>query len=148
MRLTKNFRLSELDCKDGSPVPHELYGNAQILLERLQVIRDNYNMIYNLADHTKIEYKIEIISGYRTELHNKNCGGKKGSFHLACMAADMKVYYIKKRLLFKPKKVYVKPKRLYDLIESLIEYQHIQDGGLGKYKTFTHYDIRDVRARW
>ena len=34
------------------------------------------------------------------------------------------------------------------IIEGLIKSEKIEQGGIGIYNTFTHYDIRGVRARW
>ena len=42
----------------------------------------------------------------------------------------------------------VTPFHLYSLIDDLIGKGEILQGGLGKYSTFTHYDIRKTKARW
>ena len=63
----------------------------------------------------------------------KNRSGK--SQHCLCKAADVKV------------KGYT-PLEVYEAIEHLISIGKMKQGGLGKYNTFTHYDIRGVKARW
>ena len=148
MRLTKNFILSEFDYNDGTAVPEMYIKNVHRLANELQSIRNHINIFLNFGVKKKIEYYIDIISGYRTPTHNYNCGGAKNSFHPKAMAGDYKVYYLKKRLLRKVKRVYVDATKIYDITLYLINAGKIKDGGLGKYKTFTHYDIRDVRARW
>jgi len=40
------------------------------------------------------------------------------------------------------------PNYVADAIEGLIRLGLIQNGGLGRYGTFTHYDIRATAARW
>jgi hypothetical protein len=40
------------------------------------------------------------------------------------------------------------PVQLRAIIEKLIKEGKMKQGGLGAYKTFTHYDIRGVKARW
>ena len=34
------------------------------------------------------------------------------------------------------------------VIDTLAEYNHVMQGGLGVYDTFVHYDIRGTEARW
>jgi len=40
------------------------------------------------------------------------------------------------------------PQEVADLIEELISQGKMKEGGLGRYNTFTHYDIRGYNARW
>ena len=35
-----------------------------------------------------------------------------------------------------------------DTIERLIREGKMEDGGMGRYSTFVHYDVRGSRARW
>lgn len=123
MQLTKNFNIKEFACKDGSPVPQELYGNVQILANNLQVLREHINC------------PIHVLSGYRTKSHNRKVGGARFSQHLTAKASDLRV------------KEYT-PKELYDEIEILIKDGKMEQGGLGLYKTFVHYDTRGYKARW
>lgn len=123
MKLTKNFWLNEFNCNDGTPVYDWLVPNVIELAKNLQVIRD------------EIQAPLYINSSFRTLGHNTNVGGSKKSQHLQAKAAD----------LISPE---LTPNKLSNLIESLMEGGWIKDGGLGRYNTFTHYDIRDYSARW
>ena len=40
------------------------------------------------------------------------------------------------------------PKEVALVIEGLIESGKMKEGGIGVYPTFTHYDIRNRKARW
>ena len=123
--LTKNFSLSEFNCRDenNTPVPDELYANVKKLAEQLQVLRDYLGV------------PIHINSGYRTMAHNKVIGGEKNSYHLKGMAADITV-----RDLTSSKVNFA--------IDYLIGEKRMKQGGLGHYVGFTHYDIRRKKARW
>lgn len=122
MQLTKNFNLEEFRCKDGTPVPEELIENVTRLAEQLQVLRD------------AIGKPINILSGYRTEEHNKKIGGAPNSYHIKAMAADIQVkgmsaQQIQWKLLI------------------LIVKRKITAGAVKKYATFVHYDIGPPR-KW
>lgn len=124
MELTKDFNLSEFDCKDGTPVPKEYIDNAQEVANNLQVIRDFINQPLYISG-----------SGYRTKSHNKKVGGAKHSQHLTCSGADISARDLT-------------PKQLVDIIEELIDKGEVKQGGLGLYNGFVHYDIRGTIARW
>ena len=70
MQLTKNFSLSEFNCKCGCEMPSNILENVKELSYHLQRLRD------------KFDTKITVNSGYRCENHNKAIGGKKHSQHL------------------------------------------------------------------
>ena len=124
MKLTKDFHLSEFDCKDGTPVPDEYFDNVFELAVNLQVLRD------------EIDEPVFISgSGYRTKSHNKKVGGAKNSQHLVAKAADISV---------KSKT----PKELAEVIEKLISEKKMKQGGIGIYPGFVHYDTRGTKARW
>lgn len=122
-KLTANFSLEEFKCKDGTDVPNELLPNAIELAKNLQVLRDF------------IQKPIVINSAYRTPKYNKKVGGASNSQHLYSKASDLMVKG-------------VTPKQLADTIEILINTGKMKQGGVGVYKTFTHYDIRGTKARW
>lgn len=71
---------------------------------------------------------IKINSGWRSPEYNRSVGGAENSQHLYGKAADIVV-------------VGMSPKDVH-------EFLHNWTGGLGKYPTFTHVDIRDYKARW
>lgn len=123
MQLTKDFHISEFNCRDGSPVPPELIENVRELARNLQVLRDY------------IGEPIHVNSGYRTPAYNKRIGGVANSQHVKARAAD---------IVCKSKS----PKQLANIIEKLIAAHQMRQGGIGIYKGFTHYDIRGVAARW
>jgi uncharacterized protein YcbK (DUF882 family) len=122
-KLTENFNLNEFKCKDGSPVPDELIENTQLLCENLQVLRNHINK------------PIRVISGYRSPKYNRRIGGAKKSQHMVAMAADIKV-------------TGMSPAEVKAAIIELIKDGKMMKGGVGLYKTFTHYDVRGRNARW
>lgn len=124
MQLTKNFNLSEFHCKDGTPVPEKYYNNVKELAKNLQVLRDELKMAVLITG-----------SGYRTPEHNVRVGGAKNSQHLTASGADINARDLS-------------PRQLYARIEKLIKAGKMKEGGLGLYKGFVHYDIRNVKARW
>lgn len=123
MKLTKNFNLNEFNCNDGTVVPDKYLDNVTKLADNLQVIR-NY-----------INEPLHINSSYRTESYNKAIGGVKNSQHLTASAADITA------------KGYTSY-QLHKTIEHLIKIGRLQDGGLGLYNGFVHFDIRNNPARW
>lgn len=122
-QLTKNFRLSEFKCRDGSDVPEDLLDNVQLLCENLQVLRDH------------LEKPIRVISGYRSPKYNRRIGGAKRSQHMQAKAADIKVSGMS-------------PSEVKAEIVKLIKEGKMMSGGIGLYTTFTHYDVRGRNARW
>jgi len=123
MKLSKNFSLSEFDCNDGSTTPDEVIVNLRLLAEQLQILRDF------------IGKAITINSGYRSPSYNKKIGGVLKSKHVLGQAADIRVEG-------------VSPREIHGIISELIKDGRMKEGGLGKYSSFTHYDIRGTKARW
>ena len=122
-KITENFSLEEFKCKDGSDVPNEYLPNVIELAKNLQVLRDEINK------------PITINSAYRSPKYNAKVGGARNSQHLVAKASDLRVSG-------------VTPKELANVIERLIKEGKMKQGGIGIYKTFTHYDIRGTKARW
>lgn len=125
MKLTKNFKRSEFECKDGSPMTENQFKNIQELAKNLQALRD------------ELDKPINITNAYRSRAHNAAIGGSKNSQHVLGKAAD----------------IYVEdytPKELAKVIEGLIEDGKMSEGGIGIYtkNNFVHYDIRGTKARW
>jgi uncharacterized protein YcbK (DUF882 family) len=123
MKLTKNFNLKEFRCRDGSDVPEELLGNVQELADNLQIIREH------------IGKPIRVISGYRSKSYNRRIDGARRSQHMLAKAADIKISGMS-------------PSEVKEIIVSLIKEGKIKSGGIGLYRTFTHYDTRGRNARW
>ena len=75
VQVSRNFKVKEFACKDGSDV---VFISPKLVVI-LQSIRDYYNKPVN------------INSGYRTPTHNKKVGGVAFSQHTYGMAADIVV---------------------------------------------------------
>tara|TARA_R100000541_G_scaffold23737_1_gene33508 strand:- start:17 stop:409 length:393 start_codon:yes stop_codon:yes gene_type:complete len=126
MRLTDNFSKSEFNCKCGCEMPDDVLDNIKCLAIQLQAIRDRFNA------------SLIINSAYRCPNHNRSIGGVKNSQHVLGKAADIVVKGFS-------------PNEVANTIESMLrnEYNpHFNIGGLGRYNTFTHIDIRGHMARW
>jgi uncharacterized protein YcbK (DUF882 family) len=121
--VTKNFKLEEFACKSGAPMPASVRANIERLAKNLQVLRDVVKM------------PIRINSGHRSEAHNKAVGGAVNSQHVLGTAADFVV-------------VGMAPSAVAATIERLISEGKMDEGGLKAYSSWTHYDVRRVRARW
>mgnify|MGYP006407705363 CR=1 FL=1 len=121
--LTKNFSLSEFKCKDGTNVPDSLLDNVRLLCTNLQVLRDH------------IGKPIRVISGYRSPKYNRRVGGARKSQHMLATAADIRISGMS-------------PGEIKYEIQKLIKEGKMMKGGIGLYKTFTHYDVRGRNARW
>ena len=74
---------------------------------------------------------VTITSAYRTPSHNKSVGGTTYSQHQYGMAADIKVNGIS-------------PQKVVEYTEKLLQ----NTGGIGRYETFTHIDVRSAKSRW
>ena len=121
--MTKNFSIGEFNCKCGCIMPDEVLYNVVKLVNQLQTIRD------------VIKTPIQINSAYRCRKHNKAIGGSVSSQHILGKAADIVVSGMT-------------PDEVADTIEALILEDKMENGGLGRYNTFTHFDIRGYAARW
>lgn len=122
-KLTPNFDLKEFRCKDGTHVPAAYVCNAKKVAENLQVLRDY------------LQKPIKINSAYRTPKYNASIGGAVKSQHLTASAADIHVPGMTS-------------KQVYDAVLTLISLGKMHNGGVGIYKTFVHYDVRNLPARW
>lgn len=136
MVLTKNFILDEFidsnfynkhqqeDVWDDYEFnAEELEPNVKELAKNLQVLRD------------EVKVPVYINIAYRPTWWEHQQGRSGRSQHTLCKAADIVVEGMT-------------PKEVADKIEELIKAGDMKEGGLGRYNTFTHYDIRDYKARW
>lgn len=121
--LTKNFKFSEFESKDGAPMPADVKANIKLLAKELEKIRSAFNL------------PININSGYRSPGHNKTIGGASNSYHMKGMAADFTI----------PGRT---PKQIAIVLEGLIKDGKLKQGGIGIYNNWIHYDIRSTKARW
>lgn len=121
--MTEHFSREEFRSKDGAYFPKQVQDNLKILAEQLEVLREHF------------QKPITINSGYRSPEHNEKIGGSKKSQHLLGKAADVVIEGIS-------------PDEVADAIEFLIENKMMKQGGLGRYDSFTHYDIRGKKSRW
>ena len=113
--ISKNFRVREFRCQDGSDV---VFIESD-LVDILQKIRDHFGKA------------VTITSAFRTASHNKKVGGATYSQHLYGKAADIKVSG-------------VAPSKVAEYVETLMP----NTGGIGRYSTFTHVDVRATKSRW
>jgi len=120
--ITKNFSIEEFQCRCGCNMPEFVKKNVIELAENLQIIRDEVG-------------RLDLTNAYRCKDHNSDVGGSTSSQHLVGKAADVKSKSIK-------------PKEMAQIVNDLMKNEKIKTGGIGIYNTFTHIDIRGVRARW
>lgn len=117
--LSPHFRKTEFACHHcGRLHPSEGMPPAA-LLNILEAIRAHFGQ------------PVTVHSGYRCEEHNRNVGGAERSRHVAGDAADIKVRDVPASAVFA-------------LADRLVG----DTGGVGRYPTFTHIDVRGYRARW
>jgi uncharacterized protein YcbK (DUF882 family) len=122
MQLTTNFNLSEFN-KHNFALNENVLRNIQALANNLQVLRD------------EVKKPIKITSGYRNAEFNAKIKGAIKSRHITGEAADFKI-------------AGMTPKEVAAVIEKLIAAGKMEEGGLGIYSTWIHYDHRNVKARW
>ena len=123
MKISAHFSKEEFDCADGSEMPLEVFNNVIDVALNLEVVRAHFGA------------PVSINSAYRSPVHNREVGGSETSQHLGGKAADIVIEG-------------VSPSEVADAIEFLIDTGMMKQGGVGRYDTFTHYDIRGTKARW
>jgi uncharacterized protein YcbK (DUF882 family) len=121
MFITPHFRDYEFWCKDGTPVPDLFSDNMLKVAYQLEIIRSALNE------------PVYINSAYRTISHNTAIGGASRSFHLYCMAVDIRCSG-------------ATPAQVFKVISKLIDQGKIIAGGLKQYSSFVHYDIRGTKV--
>ena len=114
----KYFERREFRCKCGKCGGFPVEPDEK-LVELLDTIREHFNE------------PVTVSSGVRCATHNKKVGGVTRSQHMYGTAADIKVSG-------------VSPKKVAAYCETLMP----ETGGIGRYKTFTHVDVRSAKARW
>lgn len=114
-KLSDNFRVREFACKDGTDTIFISDG----LVAVLQQVRSHFKK------------RVFINSAYRTDKHNRACGGSKYSQHLYGLAADIVVEG-------------VSPKEVASYVRKIMP----KSGGVGIYSSFIHIDDRKERIDW
>ena len=113
----------EMACKDGTPYPHEWRtSRALTLASEFEAIR------------AVVGQPIVIGSAYRTPEHNAAIGGAKHSQHTQGRALD----------LYPPKGMSLDA--FYRICRDRARLDESTIGGLGRYPTFVHIDIRPLAA--
>lgn len=115
----KYFKRSEFACKCCKYCNGFPVEPNEKLVETLETIREHFGV------------PVTVSSGIRCKTHNTNVGGVSESQHMEGTAADIVVKGV-------PVSEVVK------YAETLMP----KTGGIGTYKTFTHIDVRSVKARW
>ena len=126
MKLTENFSKKEFECKCGCEMPSSVFYEIESLAENLQILRERFKA------------PIQINSAYRCPSHNKAIGGVSNSQHILGKASDIVIEGFT-------------PNEVANTIENMLRNEYnpnLNIGGLGRYNTFTHIDIRDYMARW
>ena len=119
--LSEHFSEKEFRCHCGRC---EMPTISPELLEVLEELRSEFTAT------------IVITSGYRCPEHNKAVRGELHSKHMEGIAADIKVYdRVKKQM---------PPEIIYAYLSSRYPAKY----GIGKYRAWTHIDVRPTRARW
>jgi uncharacterized protein YcbK (DUF882 family) len=114
----KYFKRDEFHCKCGKCGGFPVEPDLK-LVALLEKIREHFGV------------PVTITSGVRCKTHNTNCGGATSSQHLKGTAADIKVKG-------------VAPEKVAAYAETLLP----GTGGIGRYETFTHVDVRKNKSRW
>lgn len=121
MSLSKNFSEREFRCKCGKCSMPEI---SQELLAVLESVRAEF------------KGKVVITSGYRCKEHNEAVGGATNSQHCLGIAADIQVT--------DAAGIYVPPRH----VAKWLDEEHPDTYGIGRYKAWTHIDVRQKKARW
>ena len=126
LQLSKNFKLSEFHSRSGVKVPDELVESLKEFVQgNLQPIR------------TALGVPVRITSAYRDPQFNQRVGGARRSYHMyghvpnreGMFAVDIAVQG-------------VAPVVVYQVIRALQRLGIVEQGGLGLYENFVHYDNR------
>ncbi len=115
-----HFSRRELECHCGCDAPADVESNLARLAIQLEALR------------AVLGSPLHINSGYRCRAYNSRIGGAVESQHMSGKAADLSG-----RL--------VKPRAIARAAEQIPAFRM---GGIGRYPTFTHVDIRPGTARW
>ena len=123
-KISAHFFRDEFKSQfDDIEYPDKYLDRLKKLCKNLEIIRYQFGR------------PIRITSGYRSPENNKRVGGVKRSQHLQGRAADFVIDGID-------------PREVALSVRELIHDGWLDQGGVGDYENFTHYDIRGRAARW
>lgn len=134
--MTKNFQLNEFlesrffSEEQQKKVIADFEKNKKELLPKLQKLANNLQVLRDALNTS-----VSINIAYRPQWYELLKGRSGNSRHCKCEAADINADGYT-------------PLQVHSKIEELIKSGKMDQGGLGKYSSFTHYDIRGVKARW
>lgn len=117
--LSKHFKKKEFACKCGCGLGLKDGDVNPKLVEALEDVRTHFGK------------PVVINSGLRCEAYNKKVGGAKESQHMKGKAADIRI-------------AGVSPNDIHAYFNE----KYTDKYGVGKYRTFTHIDVRANKARW
>lgn len=120
-QVSKNFKVREFACKDGSDA---VFIDTD-LIDILQTVRNYVNR------------PITITSGYRTVAHNKSVGGSTYSQHIYGRAADFQISGMS-------------PEVIAPYVETVLNGEGGLGiyPATSKRKGWLHVDTREVKSRW
>ena len=121
---------AELACKDTACTPYPQGYREDGRLDELVTLFEAIRALWGVP--------LEVLSAYRTPAHNRSIGGAPQSQHVQGRALDLR-----------PPGA-MTPAAFY---EAILAAQFPMLGGIGRYRTFVHVDVRPIAtggrlARW
>jgi len=122
--VTEHFKYEECKCPccDRIKIVPGFYRHME-LLEKMRM---------------KVDFPIIINSGYRCPDHNVAIGGAPKSWHML-FATDIRPAWMPKE----DENAWIE--KLHAMHETALE---LNFGGIGRYETFIHLDLRPEKTRW
>lgn len=133
MKLTENVSDAELFCKCTYQDCNMKRISAQYSQKLADVIQDVVNHFSTVFNKP---VKVKINCGNRCKKHNYDVNGEPNSFHMLMMAADIALYIVDGGRIAP------------NLVADYLEKKYPTSKGIGRYKTFTHIDVRLTKGRW
>lgn len=120
--MTKNISRHEIACRCQCGLDAMDYTTIKVV----QATCDHYAKVMNIK-----KVVVTITSGCRCLDYNDSIGSSSVSQHPKCKAIDFVISG-------------VNPYLVYEYLNDKYPNQY----GIGKYADFTHFDSRDIKARW
>ena len=131
--ITANFSWVEAACKDGIDVPEKYQADAGLVAVNMEKVR---RFLGNTPIHVNSWYRtVSWNDRLYKEIRKKSPEAGKRSQHLTASAIDFWHDYWSPELIF-------------ITVDALMNSFFINQGGLGLYNNFVHYDVRGARTRW